>query len=254
MIGIGEALKQAREKKKLSLAEAENETKIRSRYLEALEAEEFKILPGDVYTIGFLRNYATFLGLDANAIVAQLKSQLQPEEGLDAEPKPILSSSYETSNISLGKFFKFLAIFLAIILASFYFYSYFFNRPVVNTDPPVEQIPNGEPEIIVPPLGENDEDIDKLVPVVEGIEVVLTVFDEPGARCWIRVEQDNELSFTGTVNRGETKIFRADEKLLIKVGDAGVLSVLYNGKDIGSIGPKGKVLTLEFPFNEINNE
>ena len=74
MIGIGDLLRQAREDKNLSLADVEEEIKIRSRYLEALETEEFDILPGNVYLFGFLRSYASFLGLDATNWYRRLKT------------------------------------------------------------------------------------------------------------------------------------------------------------------------------------
>lgn len=66
---FGETLRQARLDKGVSLAEAEQETRIRRRYLEALEAEDFATLPSPVYTRGFVRTYAEYLGLNAQAIV-----------------------------------------------------------------------------------------------------------------------------------------------------------------------------------------
>ena len=53
MVGIGEKLKEARLKKNLTLTDVENITKIRARYIQALEEENFKILPGNVYIKGF---------------------------------------------------------------------------------------------------------------------------------------------------------------------------------------------------------
>jgi hypothetical protein len=59
-----ERLYAARERKGVDLYRAERDTKIRARYLGALERGEYGELPGDVYTKGFLRNYALYLGLD----------------------------------------------------------------------------------------------------------------------------------------------------------------------------------------------
>ncbi|HWI54257.1 MAG TPA: helix-turn-helix domain-containing protein, partial [Desulfobacteria bacterium] len=64
MQSIGESLKNAREQKGISLEQAEDDTKIRKRYLQALEDGEYSIIPGSVYAKGFLRNYANYLGLN----------------------------------------------------------------------------------------------------------------------------------------------------------------------------------------------
>jgi cytoskeleton protein RodZ len=66
---LGETLRQARLSKGVSMAEASRETRIRSAYLEALEAEDLASLPPPVYTRGFVRAYAEYLGLDPQAMV-----------------------------------------------------------------------------------------------------------------------------------------------------------------------------------------
>ncbi|HEU0072543.1 MAG TPA: helix-turn-helix transcriptional regulator [Dehalococcoidia bacterium] len=63
---------EARQAKGLTLFDAERGTRIPRRYLEALEADQFSLLPAPVYARGFLRNYARFLGLDENALTAGL--------------------------------------------------------------------------------------------------------------------------------------------------------------------------------------
>jgi cytoskeletal protein RodZ len=72
---VGERLRDAREIKGIDLFRAERDTKIRSKYLAALEDGDFTDLPGDVYTRGFIRNYATYLGLDADEIEEEWRSE-----------------------------------------------------------------------------------------------------------------------------------------------------------------------------------
>ena len=74
MAPIGELLRSAREQKSLSLDRVADETNIAKRYLAALEAEDFTIFPGDPYVIGFLRNYADYLGLSSDEMVSSYKS------------------------------------------------------------------------------------------------------------------------------------------------------------------------------------
>jgi cytoskeleton protein RodZ len=67
---LGATLRQARESQALSLEEVEAQTRIRVKYLQALETGDFSVLPSLTHAKGFLRNYAQFLHLDANSIVA----------------------------------------------------------------------------------------------------------------------------------------------------------------------------------------
>jgi cytoskeletal protein RodZ len=84
---LPERLYAARERKGVDLYRAERDTKIRARYLAALERGEYGELPGDVYTKGFLRNYALYLGLDPDEVVGQWRR----ERGNVATPKPVIS-------------------------------------------------------------------------------------------------------------------------------------------------------------------
>jgi cytoskeletal protein RodZ len=83
---IGNALKAARESRGISLAAAEEKTKIRRKYLEALEAENFGLLPGRVYVKGFIKSYATFLELDSRALVSAYEARAPLEDREDDLP------------------------------------------------------------------------------------------------------------------------------------------------------------------------
>ncbi len=66
---LGEILQAARTKKDLTLEQAEEETKVRARYLEALENGHYELLPSSVYAVGFLAKYADFLGLNKDRLI-----------------------------------------------------------------------------------------------------------------------------------------------------------------------------------------
>jgi cytoskeletal protein RodZ len=90
---LPERLLQARERKGVDLYRAERDTKIRARYLGALESGEYAELPGAVYTKGFLRNYALYLGLDPEEVIRQWKHErgdtVAPVEPVLAVPRPL---------------------------------------------------------------------------------------------------------------------------------------------------------------------
>jgi cytoskeletal protein RodZ len=82
---LPERLLEARERKGVDLYRAERDTKIRARYLAALERGDYRELPGAVYTKGFLRNYALYLGLDMEDVIEQWRRE-RGDGGMASEP------------------------------------------------------------------------------------------------------------------------------------------------------------------------
>src|SRR5512145_1625974 len=85
MAPIGDQLRAARERKGLTLDRVADETNIAKRYLAALEAEDFGVFPGDPYAIGFLRNYAEYLGLSGDELASAFKSMRIQEQPVPIE-------------------------------------------------------------------------------------------------------------------------------------------------------------------------
>jgi len=76
---IGQRLKLARQDRRLSIEQAAEATRIRPHYLQALEADDYSVMPSAAQARGFLRNYADFLNLDLQAILTELQAA-QPAE------------------------------------------------------------------------------------------------------------------------------------------------------------------------------
>ncbi len=87
---VGAILRQARNRREVELSEVEAATRIRARYLRAIEAEEWEALPGGVYTRGFIRAYASFLGLDGDRLADDYRAQVEgaAADGPTALPGP----------------------------------------------------------------------------------------------------------------------------------------------------------------------
>jgi cytoskeleton protein RodZ len=83
MPGIGETLREARMRQHLDIADVERQTKIRAKYLRALENEEFSMLPGPTFVKTFLRTYAELLGLDPHALVEQYRARHETRDELE---------------------------------------------------------------------------------------------------------------------------------------------------------------------------
>jgi cytoskeleton protein RodZ len=86
MQAIGERLREARMRQKIDIAEVETATKIRAKYLRALENEEFGLLPGSTFVKSFLRTYAEYLGLDPHLLVEEYRAQHEPREHAELQP------------------------------------------------------------------------------------------------------------------------------------------------------------------------
>jgi hypothetical protein len=91
--GVGKTLRDARDLRELDLTEVEASTRIRVRFLRALEDEEWDVLPGETYARAFIRTYADFLGLDGARLAEEHRREAGvslPGEGLPrVEPDPI---------------------------------------------------------------------------------------------------------------------------------------------------------------------
>ncbi len=87
--GVGTILRAARNRRKIELSEVEAATRIRLRYLGAIENEEWDVLPGGVYTRGFIRTYASFLGLDGERLVEEYRQEVERwHRGTAEEARP----------------------------------------------------------------------------------------------------------------------------------------------------------------------
>lgn len=85
MTPIGEQLRSAREQKGLTLERVSDETNIARRYLTALESDDFAVFPGDTYIVGFIRNYADYLSLPSDELVASYRNMRIQEQPVPIE-------------------------------------------------------------------------------------------------------------------------------------------------------------------------
>src|ERR671937_721883 len=100
MADIGTTLREARIRARIDISEVEARTKIRAKYLRAIENEEWDLLPGPVYVKSFLRTYGDFLGLDSRMLVDEFKRRY--ERPTDHEMRPIAALSRERERAARG--------------------------------------------------------------------------------------------------------------------------------------------------------
>jgi hypothetical protein len=95
MADIGSTLREARMRARIDITEVETRTKIRAKYLRALENEEWDLLPGPVYVKSFLRTYGDYLGLDSRTLVDEYKRRYERLSDHDLRPIAALSRDRE---------------------------------------------------------------------------------------------------------------------------------------------------------------
>ncbi len=93
-LGIGSALKNARRRLGMDVKEAEERTKIRARYLRALEAEDWEVLPAPAYVRGFLRTYSNYLKLPAERILSDFRALGHDDDTIDLVSLDQLGQSF----------------------------------------------------------------------------------------------------------------------------------------------------------------
>src|ERR1700761_5416504 len=97
---IGETLRETRMRRRIDMTEVEAHTKIRAKYLRALENEEWDLLPGPVYVKSFLKTYGDFLGLDSRLLVDEFKRRY--ERPSDQEFRGMAPSARERERRNRG--------------------------------------------------------------------------------------------------------------------------------------------------------
>ena len=253
---IGETLREARERKNLTLKDAEEATKIRLKYLQDLENENFENLPGRAYAIGFLKTYAKYLQIEDQALVEEFKAKNRSDEYIQNQRSKSNVNRKIEINIQPGRIHRLLLIGLVIVLliGTNFLYNYLDNK---NT---IDQREDLKPEVIVEEPNQNEEvspqpsdegGIDQGLPDLPGnnidkIQVSVKISEEENSKCWINVVADDKNIFSGTLTSGEEKSFEANDKLEIKLGNAGVAYIVANGEELGTLGSKGSVVTKLF--------
>src|ERR1041384_8486173 len=131
---IGEKLRLAREARGIALRDISEQTRISMRYLEAIESDDYKRLPGGIFNRSFIRAYAKFIGYDEHEAIEDYARTLRERGESDDEEarKPVHSLVY-TDDAAQQKRSPFLTLLLAIVIlallsAAVYFGLRFYNR------------------------------------------------------------------------------------------------------------------------------
>lgn len=252
MVEIGNSLKEARLAKGLTLEDVEEETKIRKKYIVALEMERFDVLPGPIYAKAFLKNYAKYLNVNVLEVMDAFKQKQEEQAALEElsqqqEEKEIVTQKISGSRDAGSKglphrHYTLLALLAVVVVASLVFFGrgFWSNNVAVHDggQQAQEQVNTGDNNND----GQQEQTPDEVTPI-SGIKVDLKVISD---RSWVLALVDGDEAFQGELAAGESRSFTGTENIYIRLGNAGVVEVLENDQSLGFLGNWGAVVEKEF--------
>lgn len=215
-IGVGSALRKARERRGITLDGASRDTKLHIDQLRALESEDFEALLGDVYVRGSLRTYSQYLGLSADKVIG---AYTRHAETPAPPPPPVrlgvveraMAATRIRDNQRLMMLLAGTVLVIAVVLGLL---SRGHSAPAPAALPTVAAEPD--------PL---DQRIDAVVEAVGDVDVTVTA--------------DGAAS-TFSMGAGETRTFTAQTDLRLSATDGGAIRLRVNGVDYGIPGIPGE--------------
>lgn len=255
----GEILKKKREELGYNLKEIAKTLKIRSDYLKAIEEGTFEKLPVEVYTKGYIREYAKFLKTDPEAVIkAYIEKISPPVPVIEKQPDTTAPAEnivkeektaprYSATAITLSA----VAVAALLIALSLLFFAPEEPKtplpektaptpPALQPGSPVQEKENTEKaktEVAANPQKEK---------TAKGHSLEILASD----KTWILVTIDNTETKEMLLNKGESAKLSAKDGFSLKIGNAGGIKLIVDGKDMGVPGENGKVITLNLPSDK----
>ena len=226
---VGERLRAARQKKKLSLEDIASETRIPLRHLESLEAADWERLPAPTYTIGFAKNYAGAIGLDRAEIAEQLRQEMG---GYRTDTSTIEHFEPADPARTMPKWLVISAI--AAIIVVVLIFSWIRNSSLTEEAPaPAVAEQQAKPQTAPAAAGAQPAQ----QAAAQG-PVVLTAI----APAWIRVSDQGKTLFEGMLQPGQTfQVPPTASAPVLRVGAPEALRITVGQSVAPPVGPAGQV-------------
>jgi cytoskeletal protein RodZ len=255
----GELLKKRREELGLDLEQTADLLKIKKDYLASIEEDCFEKLPVAVYTMGYIRCYATYLQIDPEPIIASYTGHL-------AEPKPstILPIASSKKKIPLSYY-----VIPALVLMLLVFGVVILRQersgpekkmaavpaqPVQRAESvqterqqsvPASETPLSQPQALPPAASSQAAVVQKpQAASTHSLEIIAHDL------TWMHIRLSNGKYEEILLRPGMTRVWQFTDKAVLKLGNAGGIRLNLDGRDIGSPGSLGQVMTLVFPDNK----
>jgi len=262
MSELGNRLRAARESQGISLAQAATETRILQRYLVALEEGDYKYLPGDVYALGFIRNYADYLKIPVEELI-----QLYRYERGRTEPI-VLRPAVVAPRIRGAVLPNLFGVFFVVLTIAGLGYLVLRGVEFINDTPSAAEVateatatiavvaptaipeePTSVPEPTAAPAGSVMMTPTVAITTTPEAPIVLEIKIDAGKNpgSWLHVKVDNKSVFQRILKAGESLRYTAQRQIWIRAGNAYVVAVVVNGVEQRLSTTPGDVVSFSWP-------
>jgi cytoskeleton protein RodZ len=248
---FGRSLREARERRGVSLRQISNTTKIGMRALEALERNDISRLPGGIFSRAFVRSYAIEVGLDPEATIQEFIAQFPNDSVTAGHPTSTLSEDHqaiESNRRSATIFMRLILLSIPIAGAMLYFSTAGRRSgpPAAEVEPVEVTMPPASVEPAPPTLTTRDPGL-AVAPVSAATSPPgrLTVSLTATGECWVSATVDGKKRVERLLQPGEQVEMDVLKELLLTVGDASALAITLNGAPARPLGKPGEKVTAQ---------
>ncbi|MEY4062063.1 MAG: hypothetical protein RL602_694 [Actinomycetota bacterium] len=247
-MSLGSMISKARKDAGLSIDDLSAATNIRGPLLREMEANNFSQCGGDTYARGHIRNIATKLNVDPQIFLTAYEDEqmhidrsmqeLLVENSVMREPSQTRKVSWKAlATISVASLF--VAGLAQIIVSN----DSTPDIPAIIQESPTPS-PSPESTEEATPTEEVSPTDEATISTGQGVEVIITA---TRAKSWLFVsDATGRTLFSGQISTGVSKTFTSDQKLNLKVGNAGGVDLSVNGEKIESLGADGQVVSVSY--------
>lgn len=254
---LGLWLRRSREARRLELDDAAKALRIRKQYLRALEMGDYEALPGPIQARGFLRNYARFLALPVEEVLARYDAEMQgvpvqpravevrlppsgqlrtwapPPPSLDEERAEVRARASD----SLLRLFLILLVFFALLAAASFAWLRLGGHADTQTPAAAAVSTATEVAVASPPLTATATPVFPLS--ADGTVRIRLI---PESHAWISVSADAEVVFQGIAVPQQVIEAVGKEIVIVSTGNGAAFRLFVNGTDWGRLGSQGEVV------------
>jgi len=275
--GFGAKLRDARERRGVSLRQIANATKISVAALEALERNDISRLPGGIFSRAFVRSYAIEVGLDPEATIQEFIAQFPNDSVTAGHPSTDRGEDHEaveSDQKTAGTFLWLAVISVPIAIALMYFTTAGRGqaaRPAEKTAPPpaaaADPAPAApeSPAAVAPkppeaakadePPAAGSPKPDEVSPKpteaakADRLSVALTA----KRQCYVSATVDGQKKIDRLLQPGEQETVEIRRELVITAGDASAIALTFNGADARPLGKTGELVTARINLNNFKS-
>jgi cytoskeletal protein RodZ len=245
--GIGRTLREARERRGLSLRQIANTTRIAVAVLESLERDDISRLPGGIFSRAFVRSYAVEVGLDPELVIRDFIAQFPVDSVTAGHPaaRPVEDGgAVDSQRRMAGVFGRLIALSIPIVALLLYFGTGEVTPRSETIKTPAPERTSAAAEPVAAPAVPETVAVPSQrsgLPTIPDRLLISMVATGP---CWVSATVDGELAFERELRAGERELVEVRDDIVLTAGDASALTLTLNGQQAKPLGSAGRVVTV----------